>query len=85
MYSHRDLLMYYTRDILPQNILLLFSKFVISCVLTSPLLAPCGFFDYFLLSESIWRALILPVLVLDSARTMHGPAEHFIHQEQRGN
>ena len=46
---------------------------------------PYGIVDYFLLSESIWRALILLVLVLDSARTMHGPAEHFIYHEQLEN
>ena len=49
------------------------------------LLVPCRIFDSFLLSESILGALILPVLVLNSARTMHGPAEHFIHQEQSEN
>ena len=32
----------------------------------------------FLLLESIWGALILPLLVLDSAQTMHEPAELFI-------
>ena len=43
------------------------------------------FFDSFLLLESIRGALILPVEVFDSARTMQRPAEHFINQEQRGN
>ena len=50
-----------------------------------PLLEPCGALDCFLLSESVWKALILPVLVLDSTRTMHGSAEYFIHQEQLEN
>ena len=56
---------------------------------------------YFFCSHPFWRpleclilfffgrvsegALILPILVLESARTTDGPAEHFIHQEQCGN
>ena len=47
-------------------------------LLFSSLLVPCGIFDSFLLSKIIWGALILPVVVLDSARTMQRPAEHFI-------
>ena len=59
------------------------SKSFISSVLT-----PSGNlqnFQCFLLSESIWRALSLLVLVLDTARTMHGPAEHFIRQKHCGD
>ena len=54
-------------------------------LLFSSLLVPCGIFDSFLLLESIWGALILPVEVLDSARTMQRHAEHFTNQEQCGN
>ena len=60
MYSHSDLLFHATRNILTQNTLLPSSKSVLSSVLT-PLLAPCGIFDSFLLLDSIWGALILPV------------------------
>ena len=65
MYYHRDLLLHSIPNNLPQNTLLPFWKSVISSVLT--LLVPCGIFGYFLLSESIWGTLILPLLVLDSA------------------
>ena len=49
-----------------------------------PLIA-CGIFGYFLLSESIWGALILPVLVSDSVLEHERTCENFIHQEERGN
>ena len=53
MYSH--VIYYFTLFVISfhQNALLLFSKSVISSVLT-PLLAPCGIFDSFLLSESTY-------------------------------
>ena len=69
---------------MPQNTLLSFWISVISSVLTPSGALPN--FDYFLLSESTYLGgAHFTAFVLGSARTMHGSAKHFIHQEQRGN
>ena len=77
MYSHMYLGIYYCTLLTtsyPKT--LSYSPLNLPFLLFSPLLAPYGIFDYF--PESIWGAIILPALVLDSAQTMHGPAEQLI-------
>ena len=84
MYSHRDLLLHSICDILPQNILPPFFKTVISSVLL-PSVALRKFWFFSPVEETWGRSFYWFYVVLDSVRTMHGPAEHFIHQEQSGN
>ena len=57
MYSHGDLVLHSIRTISLQNTLLPFRNLWFP--LFSSLLAPCGFFDYFLLLESTWGARTL--------------------------
>ena len=53
--------------------------------LLSRLLAPYGIFNFFLLSEIIYRGgTHFTGFILDSARTMHWSAKRFINQEQCG-
>ena len=89
MFSRRDLLFYsilntYSTQKHSPTIseMIYFLRFL----LVSPLLvlASCRIFYYFLLLESIWGEIIVPVLVLDSAWTWKD-LWTLIHQEQRGN
>ena len=77
-YSHRDLLL--------KTIFTISYPKILSCrcrnilfLLLSPLLAPYGIFNSFLLSESTYLGgTHCTGCILDSAQTMHWPAENFI-------
>ena len=83
MFSRRDLLFHSILDILPQIVLLPFSKSVISSVLS-----PSSALQNFLLFSPFGEYLKGAHHTDFSFRqcyNMKGPAEHFIHQKQRGN
>ena len=82
MFSRRDLLFRSILDIPTQTVLLPFSKSVISSVLS-----PCSALQNFLLFSPFGEYLKGAHHTDFSFRQCHdmkGPAEHFIHHNQRG-
>ena len=83
MFSSRDFLFNSTLHIRPQNILLSCSNFFIYSVLT-PLSALQNFLFHSAFGE-YFRGNHFTGVSFRQCLNMNGPAEHFIHQEQRGN
>ena len=83
MFSRRDLLFNSILNILPQNILPPFSKSFISFVLT-PSSALQNFLFFSAFGEYL-RGNHFTGFSFRQYLNMNRPAEHFIHQEQRGN
>ena len=72
----------YLQNLTPKYSTTLRKSLILSVLIPSGVQQNFRFFSHF---GEYLRVAHLPVEVFDSARSMQGPAEHFINQKQRGN